>query len=191
MQVDSLPQQELLRELPNGASLVGLVKGAGMIEPNMGTMLCFLVTDAAMERSTMQACLERCVKGTLGSVGVDGDESTSDMCVLLSSGQVQEVSEDAFENALGDVLAQLAHHIVRNGEGTNHVLRVCVRGDRDEDSARALGRALVNGPLLKCAVAGDDPNVGRIVGKVGQLLGARGDPDLLDEASFQEYSFQN
>ena len=73
-------------ELPNGASLVGLVKGAGMIEPNMGTMLCFLVTDAAMERSTMQACLERCVKGTLGSVGVDGDESTSDMCVLLSSG---------------------------------------------------------------------------------------------------------
>ena len=170
-------------ELPNGASLVGLVKGAGMIEPNMGTMLCFLVTDAAMERSTMQACLERCVKGTLGSVGVDGDESTSDMCVLLSSGQVQEVSEDAFENALGDVLAQLAHHIVRNGEGTNHVLRVCVRGDRDEDSARALGRALVNGPLLKCAVAGDDPNVGRIVGKVGQLLGARGDPDLLDEGS--------
>ena len=115
----------------------------------------------------MQACLERCVKGTLGSVGVDGDESTSDMCVLLSSGQVQEVSEDAFENALGDVLAQLAHHIVRNGEGTNHVVRVCVRGDRDEDSARALGRALVNGPLLKCAVAGDDPNVGVIVGKVG------------------------
>lgn len=170
-------------DLPNGASLVGLVKGAGMIEPNMGTMLCFLVTDACIGREAMQACLEKCVKGTLGSVGVDGDESTSDMCVLISSGVIEGVSEDDLEVALGDVLAQLAHHIVRNGEGTNHVLRVAVRGDRDEESARQLGRALVNGPLLKCAVAGDDPNVGRIVGKVGQILGARGDPDLLDEDS--------
>jgi len=105
------------------------------------------------------------------------------MCVLASSGAVDGVSSDAFEAALGDVLAQLAHHVVRNGEGTNHVLRVAVRGDESDAAARSLGRALVNGPLLKCAVAGDDPNVGRIVGKVGQILGARGKADLLDESS--------
>ena len=80
-------------------------------------MLCFLVTGGD-ERSTMQACLERCVKGTLGSVGVDGDESTSDGRAAIVWTQNKE-REDAFENALGDVLAVI--HIVRNGEGTNHV----------------------------------------------------------------------
>ena len=131
----------------------------------------------------MQAALERAAADSLGSVGVDGDESTSDM-VLVASSEVGPPCDDAtFEAALGDVLGQLAHHVVRNGEGTNHVLRVTVRGDATVEAARALGRGVVNGPLLKCAVAGDDPNVGRVVAKVGQLLGARGDAALLDEGS--------
>jgi len=170
-------------ELPGGATVVGVAKGAGMIEPSLGTMLCFLLTDADVPRDALQAALGRCTAGTLGSCGVDGDESTSDMCLLLSSGR-RAADTGEFEAALGRVLAQLAHHVVRNGEGTNHVLRVAVRGDTSAAAARELGRALVNGPLLKCAVAGEDPNVGRLVGRLGQLLGARdaGAP-LLDEAS--------
>lgn len=170
-------------ELPGGATVVGVAKGAGMIEPSLGTMLCFLLTDADVPRDALQAALGRCAAGTLGSCGVDGDESTSDMCLLLSSGR-RAADAGELEAALGRVLAQLAHHVVRNGEGTNHVLRVAVRGDTSAAAARELGRALVNGPLLKCAVAGDDPNVGRLVGRLGQLLGARdaGAP-LLDEAS--------
>ena len=105
------------------------------------------------------------------------------MVLLVSSERGPEADAAAFEAALGDVLAQLAHHIVRNGEGTNHVIRATIRGDVDEAAARRLGRGLVNGPLLKCAIAGDDPNVGRIVAKVGQLLGARGDDALLDDDS--------
>ena len=118
-------------ELPGGASLAAL-KGAGMIEPNMGTMLCFLVTDAAMERSTMQACLERCVKGTLGSVGVDGDESTSAKVVLLSS-DIRTKFSSMLHYALGDVLAQLgpSHRAKRRGHES------CIEGlcatDLDED----------------------------------------------------------
>ena len=99
-------------ELGGGrGSVVGLVKGAGMIEPNLATMLCFVLTDARVEggRDAMQSALRRAVAGTLGSVGVDGDESTSDMVVLLSSGKADaSVDVQDFEAALGDVLAQLA-----------------------------------------------------------------------------------
>ena len=172
-------------DLPGGGSVVGVVKGAGMIEPNLGTMLCFVLTDARVAggRGAMQAALERAAADSLGSVGVDGDESTSDMVLVASSEAGPPCDDATFEAALGDVLGQLAHHVVRNGEGTNHVLRVTVRGDATVEAARALGRGVVNGPLLKCAVAGDDPNVGRVVAKVGQLLGARGDAALLDEGS--------
>ncbi|KAJ1445520.1 arginine biosynthesis protein ArgJ [Pelagophyceae sp. CCMP2097] len=162
--------------LPSGDTIVGIAKGAGMIEPNLATMLSFVLTDAKIGRAELQACLQRVVQRTYNSMGIDGDESTSDMVVCLSSGAGSAAAAAAFEEGLGAVCAQLAHHIVRNGEGTNHVVRVTVRGDsRDERAARELGRAILNGPLLKCAIAGNDPNVGRLVGKLGQVLGARGD----------------
>jgi len=169
----------------SGASVVGVVKGAGMIEPELcATMLCFFLTDALVD--DLQDTLDDVCRRSLSSVGVDGDESTSDMAVALAS-DVIPTSTDDFHDALGAVAAQLAHHLVRNGEGTNHVVRLAlVSEDLHPDVERAIARDVLNGPLLKCAVAGNDPNVGRLVGKLGQVLGKRAADvprDLLDHAT--------
>mmetsp|Transcript_11329 Transcript_11329/g.26088 ORF Transcript_11329/g.26088 Transcript_11329/m.26088 type:complete len:549 (-) Transcript_11329:131-1777(-) len=164
-------------------SIVGVAKGAGMVEPNLATMLVFITTDARVEggQEAMQRCLKRAVAGTFNAISVDGDESTSDTVVLLSSELAEETSsEEEFTEALSEVTAELASHVVRNGEGTNHVIRCAVTGAPSFEAARAVGQAVTNGQLVKCAVAGEDPNVGRIVGKIGQHLGQReaaGDTD--------------
>lgn len=162
--------------LPGGARIVGVAKGAGMVQPNMATMLCYLVTDADLpiERAEFQAMLKKAVQGSLNSISVDGDESTSDTTILLSSRRTACDDVAAFSAALEDVCKDLAAQIVRNGEGTEHVMRVSVTGAVDEKTAREVGRAVVNGPLFKSAVAGNDPNVGRLVGKVGQALSQLG-----------------
>ena len=158
-----------------GARLVGIAKGAGMIEPNMATMLSFLMTDASFDRAELQKMLEECVATSFNAISVDGDESTSDTVVLISSGQAtEEVSKEAFKAALQEVCCDLAAQVVRNGEGTQHVIRVSISGADTDDTAKRIGKAVVNGPLFKSAVAGNDPNVGRLIGKVGQALGAAG-----------------
>lgn len=165
-------------DLPGGGRLVGFAKGAGMIEPNMATMLCYLLTDADMPcgRADLQAMLAEAVSTSFNAISVDGDESTSDTVALLSSCKVACPDAGAFRAALGAVCADLASQVVRNGEGTQHVIRVAVSGAMDGPTARRIGKAVVNGPLFKCAVAGNDPNVGRLVGKVGQALGQAGAP---------------
>ena len=158
-----------------GAKLVGIAKGAGMIEPNMATMLSFLMTDISFERTELQAMLEECVAASFNAISVDGDESTSDTVVLISSGRASaDVSKEEFKAALKEVCCDLAAQVVRNGEGTQHVIRVSVSGADTDDTARRVGKAVVNGPLFKSAVAGNDPNVGRLIGKVGQTLGTDG-----------------
>ena len=158
-----------------GAKLVGIAKGAGMIEPHMATMLAFLMTDVSVERAKLQTMLEESVATSFNAISVDGDESTSDTVVLISSGQASgSVSEAEFKEALQQVCRDLAAQVVRNGEGTQHVIRVSVTGTDTEDTARNIGKAVVNGPLFKSAIAGNDPNVGRLIGKVGQTLGAAG-----------------
>jgi len=167
--------------LPGGARIVGVCKGAGMIEPNMATMLCYLMTDAKLEggREAMQKMLREAVNGSFNAISVDGDESTSDTTVLLSS-SLEPCEEAAFAAGLQELTKDLAAQLVRNGEGTQHVIRVSVTGAEDDAEALHLGRAIVNGPLFKCAVAGNDPNVGRLVGKVGQVLGATGKAHLAE-----------
>lgn len=162
--------------LPGGARIVGVAKGAGMVQPNMATMLCYLLTDADLpiERAELQGMLMRAVQDSLNSISVDGDESTSDTTILLSSRRTPCDDVSAFSGALDAVCKDLAAQIVRNGEGTEHVMRVRVTGAVDEPTARKVGRAVVNGPLFKSAVAGNDPNVGRLVGKIGQALGEIG-----------------
>jgi len=157
----------------SGASVVGVAKGAGMIEPDLSTMLAFVTTDAAVSRADLDRELRAAVASTFGCCGVDGDTSTSDTVVALASNKVRGVELADLRDALGRVCAQLAHHVVRNGEGTNHVMRVRVRGAMEQDRglARRLARFVVNGPLLKTCVAGNDPNVGRLVARVGQFLG--------------------
>lgn len=162
--------------LPGGARIVGVAKGAGMVQPNMATMLCYILTDADLpiDRAELQAMLSRAVQDSLNSISVDGDESTSDTTILLSSRSTVCDDVVAFAAALDGVCKDLAAQIVRNGEGTEHVMRVSVTGAVDDSIAREVGHAVVNGPLFKSAVAGNDPNVGRLVGKVGQALGALG-----------------
>jgi glutamate N-acetyltransferase/amino-acid N-acetyltransferase len=161
-------------ELPGGASIVGIAKGAGMIEPNMATMLVYLLTDAAVERGALRAALAEAVDGSFNCISVDSDTSTSDTVALLSSGEAGPVAADAFRAGLSEVCRGLAHDVVRNGEGVRHVLRVRVSGAPDAAAARALGKAIVNSPLFKTAVAGNDPNVGRLVAALGKEAGARG-----------------
>ncbi len=154
-----------------GGAIVGIAKGAGMIEPNMATMLVYLLTDLAVPREALRAILQRAVERSFNTISIDSDTSTSDTVALLSSGQVPCPDLAAFEAALTQVCTDLAEDVVRNGEGVRHVMRVQVRRAPSRELARALGKAIVNAPLFKCAVAGNDPNVGRLVQAIGKHAG--------------------
>jgi glutamate N-acetyltransferase/amino-acid N-acetyltransferase len=149
-------------------SVVGIAKGAGMIEPNLATMLVYILTDLAVPRAELREILSSAVAGSFNSISVDSDTSTSDTVVLWSSGRVPCPDRAGFARALSTVCSDLAEDVVRNGEGVRHVIRVSVRGAPDEAAARALGKTVANAPLFKCAVAGNDPNVGRLVQAVGK-----------------------
>ena len=156
----------------NGARLVGIAKGAGMIEPNMATMLAYLMTDATIPKAKLQSMLSEAVNGSFNSMSVDGDESTSDTTVMISSNQYDGVDLGDFQEALTEVCQGLAADIVRNGEGTGHVMRVEITKFPGTDlEARRLGRHIVNSPLFKCAVSGNDPNTGRLAGAIGSYMG--------------------
>lgn len=163
---------KIRRALVGGGSIVGIAKGAGMIEPNMATMLVYLVTDLAVPRDELRRMLPAAAGPSFNSISVDSDTSTSDTLVLASSGRVPCPDPAAFARALETVCADLAEDVVRNGEGVRHVIRVSVEQAPDAAVARALGKAVVNAPLLKCAIAGNDPNVGRLVQAVGKFAGA-------------------
>ena len=163
-------------DLPGGASIVGIAKGAGMIEPNLATMLVYLLTDAAVDRATLRAALTAAVEVSFNAISIDSDTSTSDTVVALSSAAAGPVDPAAFRAGLTQVCRDLAEDVVRNGEGVRHVIRVSVRGAPDAAAARRLGKAVVNSPLFKTAVAGNDPNVGRLVMALGKEAGASAIP---------------
>jgi glutamate N-acetyltransferase/amino-acid N-acetyltransferase len=153
-------------------SIVGIAKGAGMIEPNMATMLVYVLTDLKVAREELRAALQRAVETSFNTISVDSDTSTSDTVALISSSRVPCPDLAAFEAALTQVCRDLAEDVVRNGEGVRHVIRVAVSAAATIDLARAIGKAIVNAPLFKCAVAGNDPNVGRLVQAIGKHIGA-------------------
>ena len=155
-----------------GGSIVGIAKGAGMIEPNLATMLVYILTDIAVPRAELRQMLARAADASFNAISIDSDTSTSDTVVALSSGRVPFADWGAFERALHQVCRDLAEDVVRNGEGIRHVIRVTVREAASPALARALGKAVVNGPLFKCAVAGNDPNVGRLIQAIGKHVGA-------------------
>lgn len=164
---------KIRRAAVGAGSIVGIAKGAGMIEPNLATMLVYLLTDVAVPRDALRAMLARVVDRSFNTISVDSDTSTSDTVALISSGRVPTPDLAAFEAALLTVCADLAEDVVRNGEGVRHVIRVSVVRAPDRAVASALGKAVVNAPLFKCAVAGNDPNVGRLVQAVGKYAGAQ------------------
>jgi glutamate N-acetyltransferase / amino-acid N-acetyltransferase len=162
--------------LPSGTVRVSAqAKGAGMMQPNFATMLCFVQTDAALAPETADLLLGVCVKRSFDRITVDGQLSTNDTVILMASGasgvRVEPESPDelALGQALDAVLRQLALDIVRDGEGSKRVGRVVVRGG-NPGGVEAVARAVGNSPLVKAALHGGDPNWGRIVQAVGGAL---------------------
>jgi glutamate N-acetyltransferase/amino-acid N-acetyltransferase len=162
---------KIRRASVGAGSIVGIAKGAGMLEPNMATMLVYILTDIAVPRAELQPMLARAVDASFNAISVDSDTSTSDTVVALSSSRVPFGDWGAFERGLHHVCRDLAEDLVRNGEGVRHVIRVTVQNAASPDFARAVGKAVVNGPLFKCAVAGNDPNVGRLIQAIGKYVG--------------------
>jgi glutamate N-acetyltransferase/amino-acid N-acetyltransferase len=160
------------KTLSDGTRIVGVAKGAGMIEPNMATMLSYIMTDAKIEKSKLQSFLSEAANQSFNSISIDGDESTSDTLVAIASGLKPLASEDEFKMALFDIAQGLSADLVRNGEGTAHVIRVSIANfPGSEYDARRMGRHLVNSPLVKCAISGNDPNIGRIAAAIGSFMG--------------------
>lgn len=155
-----------------GGSIVGIAKGAGMIEPNLATMLVYILTDLAVPRDVVRRMLAEAVAGSFNAISIDSDTSTSDTVALLSSGRKPCPDQAAFAAALTRVCADLAEDVVRNGEGVHHVVRVAVNGAADAVMARGVGKSVANSPLLQCAICGNDPNVGRLVCAIGKYIGA-------------------
>jgi glutamate N-acetyltransferase/amino-acid N-acetyltransferase len=156
-----------------GGRIVGIAKGAGMIEPNLATMLVYILTDLDVPRDDLRDALREAVDASFNAMSIDSDTSTSDTVALVSSRRVPCPSLAQFKAELRALCSDLTEDVVRNGEGVHHVLRVHVRGAPDAALARALGKSVVNSPLFQCAVAGNDPNVGRLVCAIGKYLGAR------------------
>lgn len=167
--------------LPVGerATLTVVGKGAGMIEPNMATMLVYAFTDAALDAPALDRCLRAAVDDTFNMLSVDTDTSTSDTCALLANGMAGPVSEEGFRDALRTAFVAMTEMLARDGEGAETLLRVTVTGAADRADARAVAKSLVNSPLVKTMVAGGDPNVGRILMAVGKCFDARVDPDAI------------
>ena len=153
------------------ARIVGIAKGAGMIEPNMATLLVFILTDAAVDKKELERIHREAIEESFNRISVDSDQSTSDMAIVLSSGTKEVPDVESFKDALMSVYGPLAEDVVRNGEGTQHVIRTVVSGAPDTQAAVDVGKAVVNSPLVKTAVFGNDPNVGRIIMAAGDFLG--------------------
>ncbi len=167
----------------------GFCKGAGMIAPDMATMLCFMFTDAAIAQPALQALLSRHVQTTFNCMTVDGDTSTSDTCLLFATGAAaargqKAVSEagdarlEAFSAALHDLMRDLAIQVAKDGEGLSKFVTFEIGGAESWAAARTIALACANSPILKAAIAGEDPNWGRVVMAIGKS-GEAADRDKL------------
>ena len=188
MTTDTFPKLAL-RETKIGKTPVriqGICKGSGMIAPDMATMLAYIFTDADIAAPVLKTMLSRGTHRSFNSITVDSDTSTSDMALLFATGkagnkQITDAGDpalDDFKEALYDLLEDLAKQIIRDGEGATKFITVNVTGAEDDEAARRIGLAIGNSPLVKTAVAGEDPNWGRIVAAVGKS-GAWADRDRL------------
>ncbi len=161
-----LSMKEIAIELDNGVHIAGIAKGSGMIEPNMGTMLAFIFTDAAFSKVTLDACLRKAVDKSFNMLVVDGDTSTNDMALLTATGY-HECEEAVFQEGLDHVCISLAKMIAKDGEGASRLIEVRVTGAKSAKDARKAAKAIVRSPLVKTAIFGKDPNWGRVVAAAG------------------------
>ncbi|MCW8954490.1 MAG: bifunctional glutamate N-acetyltransferase/amino-acid acetyltransferase ArgJ [Sulfurimonas sp.] len=144
-----------------------IAKGAGMINPAMATMLCFITTDAAVPKNEMQEALDEVTKTTFNAISVDGDTSTNDTVLLLANKKSEAYDKEAFKEALFKVMHFLALEMVRDGEGATKLVTYKVTGAKDDREAEVVAKALSDSLLVKTALFGEDPNWGRIASTVG------------------------
>ena len=178
MTTDTFPKAAVTRAVVDGkpVSLVGIIKGSGMIAPDMATMLGCIFTDAAVDPAWLQAALARANTRSFSCITVDSDTSTSDTVLAFATGAAGNVAiahdddpgADAFAAALDDLCLQLAHLVVRDGEGATKFIAVEVTGAESDASAHRIGMSIANSPLVKTAIAGEDANWGRVVMAVGK-----------------------
>jgi len=161
-------------------SIAGIAKGSGMIAPDMATMLVYIFTDAIVSQSALQKMLSRHTETTFNCITVDSDTSTSDSLILAATGAsgVDASESEAFSDALYRVMLNLAHQVVQDGEGATKFVEIAVTGAATDEDAKIHGMAIANSPLIKTAIAGQDPNWGRVVMAIGKS-GAAADRDRL------------
>ncbi len=185
---DTFPKGAVAQAVVDGrtVTLAAIIKGSGMIAPDMATMLGYVFTDAAVEPAFLQQLLSAANKRSFSCITVDSDTSTSDTVLVFATGKAGNTplasfdspGADAFAAALDDVCLQLAHLVVRDGEGAQKFIEIAVTGAVSDDSARRVGLAIANSPLVKTAIAGEDANWGRVVMAVGKA-GEPADRDRL------------
>jgi glutamate N-acetyltransferase / amino-acid N-acetyltransferase len=154
--------------LSNGARVIGMCKGSGMIHPNMATMLAFIVTDAKLEQEDLRKAFPVIVARTFNAVTVDGDTSTNDMAVVMANGAAGETNFEEALTAIESVMRDLARAIARDGEGATKLLTVTVTGAPSEPEALQAAKTVAGSSLFKAAVYGNDPNWGRILAALGR-----------------------
>lgn len=190
MTTDSRPKRAIARFMLGDklCMIGGMSKGAGMIHPNMATMLCYLTTDVAATPEFLQKCLQDLVQDSFNMITVDGDTSTNDSVLLLANGMAETATLGAdapaehrkiFKNALREVMIYLAKEIARDGEGAQHLVEVWVRSAATVEEARLAVRTIAGSMLTKSAIHGGDPNWGRIIAAAGRS-GAKFDPTKTD-----------
>ncbi|MBN1807571.1 MAG: bifunctional glutamate N-acetyltransferase/amino-acid acetyltransferase ArgJ [Planctomycetes bacterium] len=184
MTTDTVPKAAAAVFKADGKAIrvAGIAKGAGMIAPNMATMLSFILTDAAISADALKAALSAAVEATYNCVTVDGDTSTNDTLALMASGKAGNATIEpgsdgyaAFASCLHDVALSLARQIARDGEGATRLVEVRVHGSASDRDARLIAKAVAESPLVKTAIHGGDPNWGRIIAAAGRS-GADFDP---------------
>jgi glutamate N-acetyltransferase/amino-acid N-acetyltransferase len=175
MTTDTRPKEIAVRLDVEGSKFIiaGVAKGAGMIHPNLATMLCFIATDALINADFLQSSLQDAVDTSFNMISIDGDTSPSDCAFLLANGLAgkKTISFDngeSFQEALNEVCLYLAKSIARDGEGATKLIEVTVEGAIKQAEARQAARTIVSSPLVKAAIHGNDPNWGRIVAALGR-----------------------
>ncbi len=166
--------------------LFGMVKGAGMIRPDLATMLSFLVTDANIESYTLKNMLKKAVETSFNRITIDGETSTNDTVLLIANGKsnhpvINKIDKEAkiFQSKLSDLCEELAKSIVMDGEGATKFIEIIVRGAKTRDDAKKIAYTIANSPLVKTAFYGEDVNWGRILAAIGHS-GVRVDPEKID-----------
>ncbi len=178
MTTDTQPKMSMENCKIAGSSvkIFGIAKGSGMVQPNMATTLAYIFTDAGLSNEILKKLLKKNISKTFNAISCDGDTSTNDMVCIFSTGKVKHPSiknyNDKrirdFEEALNKVLLNLAKRVVLDGEGASKFITINVENCKNEDDAKKIGFSVANSPLVKTAVAGEDPNWGRIIMAIGK-----------------------